>query len=238
MYPMKHVCFKHISKELLDVRYLKADEKGHSVACVVLGASEEGIWGMRSKNRGRRRGFPRTRHQRAPGLATSPSPPPHPGPSSTSHSRPLLRVPATPSALPPLTLTSPCGNAASGFPSDLQVPVNNVRPLLRSRLPTPHLGKFGPRLRRGSGGRLPRAPRPSFSPLPSPFQAIGLRCLLSGSEPLLLLWVGLPNERLVLENQPSFVLAPLHGGGLGYFPSRRPPRITDTPFTISPYEDC
>lgn len=56
-YHMKHVCFKHISKELLDVYSLREDEKGHSVAGVVLGRCDERIWGMRGKNWGPRRGL-------------------------------------------------------------------------------------------------------------------------------------------------------------------------------------
>lgn len=55
-YHMKHVCFKHISKELLDVHSLR-DEKGHGVACVVLGRCDERIWGMRGKKWGPRRGL-------------------------------------------------------------------------------------------------------------------------------------------------------------------------------------
>lgn len=54
---MKYVCFKHISKELLDAHNLREDEKGHGVASVVPGGSDEGIWQMRSEKWGRIRGF-------------------------------------------------------------------------------------------------------------------------------------------------------------------------------------
>lgn len=41
--PMKQVCFKQISKELVDAHSLRENRRGHGVACVVLGGSDEGI---------------------------------------------------------------------------------------------------------------------------------------------------------------------------------------------------
>lgn len=54
-YLRKHVCFKHICKEILDACNLREDEKGHGVVCVVLAGSDEGIRIRRNKN-GRRGG--------------------------------------------------------------------------------------------------------------------------------------------------------------------------------------
>lgn len=54
---MKHVCFKHISKELLDAYNLREDEEGHGVASAVPGGSDEGMCRVKGKHWGRVRSF-------------------------------------------------------------------------------------------------------------------------------------------------------------------------------------
>ena len=71
---------------------------------------------------------------------SSTSPPSHP--HSLPTPAPLPSLGPSHALCPPLLpLTSPAGNTASGFPSDLQVPVNKVLQrrchLFRSHLPTP-----------------------------------------------------------------------------------------------------
>lgn len=151
------------------------------MACVILGGSDEGLWGIRSKNWGRRRGFPETgrwREHQVAGTSTSllrsirAHPPPHtPAPPSLGPSHALCP--------PLLTPTSPSGNTQQPPvppPLDLQVHVNKVlqqRWLLRSRLPIPLPCKVRPKVKPGFHRRALRAPRPFFWALSSASQAQG-----------------------------------------------------------------
>lgn len=124
---MKYVCFKHISKELLDAHNLREDERGHSVASVVPGGSDKGPWQVKSEAWGPiGRFLGAGRHLRALGGQDQPSSPlvdRHPGPSSTLHPapfsgfqpRPLPPAP-TPPPLPRSAPTSPFWERSLRFP--------------------------------------------------------------------------------------------------------------------------
>lgn len=234
------MCSQHTGKELLGAGSLR-DEEGHGVAGVALGRCDEGIWGTRSKNRGRRKGFRELASESPRWLG--PAAPPRRIPAPPPLHTPTPALPWARHALgAPLLSHFPSGNAASGFPADLQVPVNKVlqrRRLVRSPRPAPAPQSSS----QGEAALRRRSPRPPSSrgAFPSAFPAHGAMRVFSpiGTPPQL--GVALPRARLVQESRfPVRALGTGSGGPRGGVaavsprPSPAPSPISDTPFTASP----